>query len=137
LECRDLHGGAPVAIYSETAASEEVARLKDFLWLADGRMVLMLNETDTGGLSSLTTKLNLWLLRVDQRSGKRQQELTRITDWPAGSGLDNVNVTHDGRIAFRRIAGHSAVYVARAGSRREAHQGGPRRLQAKTQQSPS
>jgi hypothetical protein len=112
LESRSLDGGDPVAIYSETAASEQLAKLAEFLWLADGRMVLFLNESDTGGLSSLTTKRNLWMTRVDQRTGKRQQELTRITDWPGGSGLDNVNITHDGRIAFRKVAGHSAVYVA-------------------------
>jgi Tol biopolymer transport system component len=112
LESQDLHGGATVAIYSETAASEGDARLKDFLWLADGRMVLMLNETDTSGFSSLTAKLNLWMMRVDQRTGKRQQELTRITDWPAGSSLDYLSATHDGRIAFRKVVGQSAVYVA-------------------------
>jgi hypothetical protein len=49
---------------------------------------------------------------VDQRTGKRQQELTRITDWPAGSSLEGANATHDGRIAFRKVIGQSAVYVA-------------------------
>jgi Tol biopolymer transport system component len=128
LESQDLHGGAPVAIYSEAAASEEFARLKDYLWLADGRMIFFLNETDTGGLSSLTTRNNLWMTRVDQRTGKRQQELTRITDWPAGSGLDDVSTTQDGRIAFRKIAGHSAVYVADLEAGGKHTKEAPRRL---------
>ena len=86
--------------------------MKDYLWLADGRMILFLNETDTGGLSSLTTKRNLWMTPVDQRTGKRREELTRLTDWPGGSSLDGASATHDGRIAFRKVTGQSAVYVA-------------------------
>jgi len=128
LESRDLDGRTPVAIYSETAASEGDARLKDFLWLADGRMVLFLNEMDTSGLSSLTTKVNLWMMRVDQRTGKRQQELTRITDWPAGSSLDYLSATHDGRIAFRKVVGQSAVYVADLEAGGKHIHGDPRRL---------
>ncbi len=54
----------------------------------------------------------MWMMRVDQRTGKRQQELTRITDWPAGSCLEDVSATHDGRIAFRKVVSQSAVYVA-------------------------
>ncbi len=128
LESRDLDGGAAVAIYSETAASEDVARLKDFLWLADGRMVLFLNEMDTGGLSCLNTKRNMWMMRVDQRTGKRQQELTRITDWPAGSCWQDVSATHDGRIAFRKVVGQSAVYVADLEADGKHIHGDPRRL---------
>jgi eukaryotic-like serine/threonine-protein kinase len=112
LESRDLHGGAPVTMYSETAAGEAVAGLKDYLWLADGRMILILNETNTGGLSSLTTKRNIWMMRVDSRTGKRQQGLTRLTDWPSGASLEDVSATDDGRIVFRKAIGQSAVYVA-------------------------
>jgi serine/threonine protein kinase/Tol biopolymer transport system component len=128
LESRDLDGGAPVPVYQETAASEEVARFDNYLWLADGRMILLLNEADTGGLSSLTTKRNLWMIRVDQRTGKRQQELTRITDWPAGSSPEVANATHDGRIAFRKVIGQSAVYVAELEAGGKRIHGDPRRL---------
>ena len=112
LESRDFHSGAPVEMYSETAAGEEVAGLKDYLWLADGRMILILNETNTGGLSSLTTKRNIWMMRVDSRTGKRQQGLTRLTDWPSGASLEDVSATDDGRIVFRKAIGQSSVYVA-------------------------
>ena len=127
MESQDRDGGAPVEFYSETAASEHFARLKDFLWLADGRMILFLNETDTGGISCLNTKRNMWMMRVDQRTGKRQQELTRITDWPAGSCLEDVSATHDGRIAFRKVVSPERRLCCRSGSRRQAHSRGTQR----------
>jgi serine/threonine protein kinase len=128
LESRDLHGGAPVPVYQEIASTEAVARFRDYLWLADGRMILFLNETDTGGLSSLTTRRNLWTMQVNQRTGKPQQELTRLTDWPSGSSPEVANATHDGRITFRKVIGQSAVYIADLEAGGKQISGDPRRL---------
>jgi eukaryotic-like serine/threonine-protein kinase len=128
LDSRDRDGRNPANIWSETAANEEIARFSDYIWLADGRMILFLNEGDTGGLSSLTTKRNLWMTRLDPRTGKRQQEWTKITDWPAGSSLENATATHDGRIAFRKVIGQSAVYVAELEAGGKKLKEPPRRL---------
>jgi hypothetical protein len=54
--------------------------------------------------------------------------MARITDWPAGSSLDDVSAAHDGRIAFIKVVGQSAVYVAELEAGGKHIHGDPRRL---------
>jgi serine/threonine protein kinase len=102
LESRDLKGGPPVKILSGVAD-----RLRDYVWLPDGRMVYTLAEPSP----NLDT-CNLWELRVDTRTGQPREAPRRLTNW-AGFCADNLSATADGKqIAFQEWAGHASVYVA-------------------------
>jgi eukaryotic-like serine/threonine-protein kinase len=102
LESRDLHGANPIKILSGTAG-----RLRDYLWLPDGRVIYALSEP----LPNVNT-CNLWELRVDVHTGKPQGTPRRLTNW-AGMCAENLSATADGKqIAFQQWAGRSSVYVA-------------------------
>jgi eukaryotic-like serine/threonine-protein kinase len=102
LESRDLKGGPPVKMLSGVAD-----RLRDYVWLPDGRMVYTLAEP-----SPNVDTCNLWELRVDTRTGQPRAAPRRLTNW-AGFCADNLSVTADGKqIVFREWAGHGSVYVA-------------------------
>ena len=102
LESRDLHGGNPIKILSGTAD-----RLRDYLWLPDGRVIYALSEP----LPNVNT-CNLWELRVDVHTGKPQGTPRRLTNW-AGMCAENLSATAEGKqIAFQQWAGRSSVYVA-------------------------
>ena len=102
LESRDLNGGNPIKILSGTAD-----RLRDYLWLPDGRVIYALSEP----LPNVST-CNLWELRVDEHTGKPQGTPRRLTNW-AGMCAENLSATADGKqIAFQQWAGRSSVYVA-------------------------
>ena len=102
LESRDLRGGNPVEILAGAPD-----RLRDYLWLPDGRVVYALAEA----IPNVDT-CNFWQLRVDVHTGKPQSAPQRLTNW-AGACAENLSATADGKtIAFQQWAGHSTVYVA-------------------------
>ncbi len=113
LESCELNGSHATTLYSENGrpAGPEQRALREFTWPTAGRMMLMLQES--GMPSSLTAIQNLWELRINESTARPLGKLRRITDWPTGSGMDNMSATADGhRLAFRRTTGRSAVYVA-------------------------
>jgi eukaryotic-like serine/threonine-protein kinase len=102
LESRDLKGGPPVRMLSRIGG-----RLRDYLWLADGRIVYALAEPAPNNETC-----NLWELAVDTRTGRPRGEPRRVTNW-AGFCVDNMSAAADGkRLAFQEWAGHTTVYAA-------------------------
>jgi hypothetical protein len=108
-----LNGSHATTLYSEIGrpAGPEQRALREFTWLAAGRMILMLQES--GMPSSLTGIQNLWELSINENTARPSSKPRRITNWPTGTGMDNLSATADGnRLTFRRTTGRSAVYVA-------------------------
>lgn len=102
LESRDRDGGNPVRILSEMGT-----RLRDYVWLPDGRVVYALAEP-----SPNVNTCNLWQVRVDKHTGKAQGRPQRLTNW-SGSCAENLSATADGKtISFQQWAAHATVYVA-------------------------
>jgi DNA-binding winged helix-turn-helix (wHTH) protein/Tol biopolymer transport system component len=102
LESRDLHNGGPVK-----AMAAMGNRLRDYLWLPDGKVVYALTEPSP----NLNT-CNLWQQRVDAHTGEPQGKPQRLTNW-IGSCAENLSATADGKmIAFQQWTAHATVYVA-------------------------
>jgi DNA-binding winged helix-turn-helix (wHTH) protein/Tol biopolymer transport system component len=99
IESRDLKGGQPTLILSDT-------RLQDFCWLHDGRVIYAEAEPPPN-----ETDCNLWQIRVDTRTGEPVDKPRRLTNW-AGFHIGNLTATADGkRVAFLKATDHSNVYV--------------------------
>jgi len=102
IESRDLKGGPPTIILPPTGS-----RVKDIVWLPDGRIIYSLKELAASG-----DTCNLWELQVNERSGLPQTSPRRLTNW-AGSCVENLSASADGkRLAFEQWTGHASVYVA-------------------------
>src|SRR5208283_3975904 len=102
LESRDLKGGPPVKMLSGVGD-----RLRDYVWLPDGRMVYTLAEA-----SPNVETCNLWEIRADTHTGQSSGVPRRLTNW-VGFCVENLSATADGKqIAFQQWAGRSSVYVA-------------------------
>jgi serine/threonine protein kinase len=100
IESRDLKGGRPATILSET-------RLTSFSWLPDGRMLYSLAEPDSN-----YTNCNFWEARIDARTGALNGRPRRLTNW-AGFCIDNQSITADGkRLTFRKWTHQLNLYVA-------------------------
>jgi eukaryotic-like serine/threonine-protein kinase len=103
LESRDLHGRDPVTILSGMLGY----RLRDYIWLPDGRVVYSLAEP-----SPHVGTCNLWSIPVDARNGEPEGKPQRLTNW-AGTCAENLSATADGKaIAFQQWTTHASVYVA-------------------------
>jgi serine/threonine protein kinase/Tol biopolymer transport system component len=102
LESRDLQGGLPVKMLSGVGD-----RLREYVWLPDGRMVYSLAEPNPNEQTC-----NLWELRVDTHTGQPSGAPQKLTNW-AGFCADNLTATADGRqVVFQQWAGHASVYIA-------------------------
>jgi serine/threonine protein kinase len=100
IETRDLKGGSPTTILS-------VAGIEDFRWLPDGRLIFSLDEPDPNAWMC-----NFWEMRIDTRTGEPRGKPWRLTNW-AGFCESGLSVAADGkRLAFRKSARQSSVYVA-------------------------
>jgi serine/threonine protein kinase len=101
VQVRDLKGGAAVTVVSST-------RLRDHLWLPDGRLIYALAEEGDEG------SCNYWTMRIDSRTGKPVEKPRRLTNWAGFClGGGKTSVTADGkRLAFQELIGKSNVYVA-------------------------
>jgi hypothetical protein len=93
METRDLSGGSPTVLVTGTL-------LRDFCWLPDGRLVYSMGE---GGLSALDHS-NLWEALVNAATGAPVGPARRLTNW-AGSNLDHLNATSDGKRGHSRMVG--------------------------------
>lgn len=102
LESRDLNGDNPFTILSGTGY-----RIRDYVWLPDGRVVYSLSEPGPN-----IDTCNLWDIEVNPRTGKPEGKPQRLTNW-AGTCAENLSATVDGKtIAFQQWAVHGTVYVA-------------------------
>ena len=99
IESRDLKGGPPVQVLSST-------RLRDYLWLPDGRLIYALAEE--GG----ETTCNYWAMRIDPNTGETRESARRISNF-VGLCVDGARVTADGKwLSFREFTSKNKGYVA-------------------------
>jgi len=106
LVARDLKGG-PVATL---LASSEVTKMGDFSWLPRGQLIY--SELCDALLMRFDTPCNMWIRRLDTRTGKSLENPRRLTNW-AGLTMNGPSATADGkRVAFLESSGHGTAYVA-------------------------
>ena len=97
-ESCDLEGRQTTVMLSDR-------RLKDLVWLPDGRLICVMLEPPPNQYD-----MNLWELRADPRSGKASGPLQRLTRW-AGVTLGELTRSADGkRLAFTNRRDQSDVY---------------------------
>jgi DNA-binding winged helix-turn-helix (wHTH) protein/Tol biopolymer transport system component len=102
----DLKGGPATTVLSASQA----ARLRDYVWLPDGRFIYTSGEAEATGVGD--TACNFWQERVDATSGKPVGEPTRLTNWPDFCN-SYLSATADGkRLTFLRAVVHFTTYVA-------------------------
>jgi len=100
IETRDLSGGPPAVLATGLL-------LRDFCWLADGRVVYSMGE---GRLTALDNS-NLWEVRVNAESGAPVGPPSRLTNW-AGANLDHMSATSDGKqLVVQKSTIHINIHV--------------------------
>jgi hypothetical protein len=72
LESLDLKGGPRTTIL----AGATLAKLRDFYWLPDGRMIYLVSEPDLN-----LNSCNLWEQKLDARTGEPRGTLQPVTSW--------------------------------------------------------
>ena len=113
VESRDLTSGSPVVVYSESAATIERTRLRDFVWLPGGRMIFSLAASDSDFVNSLSVRCNLWELHIDPSTGRPKGELKRLTNWPGGADVTYLYTTSDGKkLSVLRMVASVSLYLA-------------------------
>lgn len=98
LESVDANGGTPALIISE-------AKLRDFCWLRDGRIVYWSEEPN--GVDCEFSRV-----QIDPQSGRPAGKARFLGNW-GGACIDNATATSDGKIAFRATSLRESVYVTR------------------------
>jgi serine/threonine protein kinase len=102
---RDLEGGPPTTVLSPS----EAARLRDYVWLPDGRLIYTSGEAEAYGGNNTC---NFWQMQLDASTGKPMEKPRRLTNWP-GLCSASLSVTADGkRLEFMRGSVHFTTYVA-------------------------
>ncbi len=101
---RDLKGGLAVTIIPPA----EMKRVKDFLWLADGRLLYSAEEPDSG----FNGHCNFWTMRIDPGTGQPVEKPKRLTNWTE-SCMNTMSETADGKqLAFVKWEAHITSYMA-------------------------
>lgn len=113
VESRDLQGGPPVALYSESALTPERMRLQDFVWLPEGRVIFSLAAPDSDLVNAFSAHCNLWELRVNPTTGQPLGPMRRVTNWPSGTDVVNLYATADGKkLSVFRMSSTISLFVA-------------------------
>jgi len=101
---RDLRGATIATLFRP----EETKKLRDFLWLPDGRFLYSMEEEG----SAINKACNFWAVPVDPRTGERREKPRRLTNWPDAC-LSQMSVTADGqRLAFLKSSSAQISYMA-------------------------
>ena len=104
LESRDLNGGDPAVVVSNS-------RLSDFYWGPDGRLIYAVSEPQPNQYDS-----NLWELHFNAETGRPKGTPRRLTDW-TGFYFTDPGMTADGkRFVFLDRKAQSDVYLAELAS---------------------
>jgi Tol biopolymer transport system component len=102
IEVSDLANSPPTTIVSNLPGE-----LRNFLWLSNGRLILLVSEPDINLYSC-----NYWEQPVNARTGQPRGALRKMTDW-AGFCMDHMSATADGkRLVFKRWWIQRSVYVS-------------------------
>jgi eukaryotic-like serine/threonine-protein kinase len=106
LVARDLNGGPAATLLPPS----ETKKMGDFSWLPSGQLIYS-DPCDTV-LMNFDAPCNIWIKRVDPRTGKLIEKPRRLTNW-AGLWMNGPSATADGkRVAFLESSGHGTAYVA-------------------------
>jgi serine/threonine protein kinase len=106
LVARDLKGG-PIATLLQPS---ETKKMGDFLWLPDGQLIY--SDPCDVVLMRFDTPCNIWITRLDTRTGKSIEKPRRLTNW-AGLWMNGPSVTADGKqVVFLESSGHGSAYIA-------------------------
>jgi len=101
---RDLESGVAIALLKPP----ETKRVRDYVWLPDGRFVYSLEEPE----SRLNSACNFWSLRVDANSGGAVGPPERLTKWTE-SCANVMSATADGKqMVFLKWTAHLTSYMA-------------------------
>ena len=102
LLSRDLKDGPPNIVL----APPEMKQVKDFFWLADGRLLYSVAEPEFFG------PCNFWEMPLDMHTGKRLENPKQLTNW-SGFCMSGISQTSDGRkMAFLKSVGRATSYLA-------------------------
>jgi eukaryotic-like serine/threonine-protein kinase len=102
----DLKGGPQTKI----SAPSDPRKMRDFVWMPDGRMIYGLNEREEAGSKVLTC--NLWQVHLDARTSEILDKPQRLTNFaelcvnPGGATADSK------QLAVFEWRPHSSVYVS-------------------------
>lgn len=103
IETSDLLGGLP----KEVLRVPDRVRLRDYLWLPDGRLIYVLD-----GPTANSDDCNYWELPVNSRTGEPLESPRQLTN-EAGSCMGSTSVTADGKhLAYLKWKANTSVYVA-------------------------
>src|SRR5208283_3748030 len=107
IETRDLKGGQPTLVLSDPRLCD-LGNIK-FLWFPSGRFVYILGEAER--VRQGRGDVNLWEVRVDNKTGRPVSKPRRITNW-AETDLVGFGGTSDGtQLAVTRLTLQSHVDV--------------------------
>jgi len=99
IESCDLNGANRTTVLVDD-------RMGDFNWMPPGRLVYSQSPRE-----ATVQTVNLWELKVDDRSATPQGKPRRLTDW-SGFYVYGLTATADGkRLAFLRGTSHESVFV--------------------------
>jgi WD40-like Beta Propeller Repeat len=99
----DLQGGAPKEVFRVP----DRIPLRDYLWLADGRLIYVLD-----GPAGNSEACNFWELSINSRTGELLQSPRQLTN-EAGGCMGSTSVTADGKhVAHLKWKANTSVYVA-------------------------
>ena len=103
METSDLLGGLP----KEVLRVPDRVRLRDYLWLPDGRLIYVLD-----GPATNSDDCNYWELPVNSRTGKPLESPRQLTN-ETGGCMGSTSVTADGKhVAYLKWKANTSVYVA-------------------------
>jgi len=103
IETNDLLGGSPKEVLRFPVGT----RLRDYLWLPDGRLLYVLD-----GEATNSDACNYWELPINSATGEPQQQPRQLTNW-TGACMGSASITLDGKhLAFLKWKANTSVYVA-------------------------
>ncbi len=101
---RDLKGGSTVTVFGP----EDTKRIRDFVWLPDGRFLYSEEEPESLWGSSC----NFWSMKLDPVSGLALGDPIKLTNWSQTCGTV-LSATVDGqRLAYLKWQGQFTSYLA-------------------------
>jgi DNA-binding winged helix-turn-helix (wHTH) protein/Tol biopolymer transport system component len=103
IETNDLQGGLPKEVLRFPVGT----RLRDYLWMPDGRLIYVLDGDATNSYAC-----NYWELPIHTGTGETLQQPRQLTNW-TGACMSSTSSTLDGKhFAFLKWRANTSVYVA-------------------------
>ncbi len=104
LLSRNLTRGPPTTLF----APGEMKKVRDVIWLADGRLLYSREEPE----SFFGSACNFWEMRLDARTGEAVEKPRRLTNW-SGFCMNGLSETSDGKkLVFLKWAGKQTSFLA-------------------------